>query len=326
VPDEVFLTGATGFIGSHVLAALLDSGFRVRALVRHGSKPLPDREGCRPVTGDVRRPGRLAQAMSGCRYLMHVAALYSFSPHRREELLHTNVFGCAGLLETARLAGVERAVVTSSSATVGPALAGRPATEADRAGNGDDAGYHRTNVLEERVALAAQLPVILLLPTAPVGPGDWKPKPTGAMVLDFLRGRIFASLGGGLNVVAVQDVARAHVAALTRGRAGERYLIGGENLSLAELWTRLAVICGRAAPTRQIPYSFALTLAYLDELRCRALDGAVPVVPLEGVHMARHLMFVDDSKARTELGHQPTPVTDALAHAVQWYRVNGYAR
>ncbi|HEX6506460.1 MAG TPA: NAD-dependent epimerase/dehydratase family protein [Chloroflexota bacterium] len=323
--DDVFLTGATGFVGSHVLAALLEAGFRVRALVRPDSRPLPVHPACRPVQGDVRRSGELTRQMSGCRYLIHVAALYSFSPRRRRDLYETNVSGCAGLLEAARLAGIERAVVTSSSATVGPARGDRPATEDDWADEADAAsGYHATKLWQERAALAAQLPTVILLPTAPVGPDDWKPTPTGKMIQDFLRGRIFASLDSGLNVVAVEDVAQAHLLALHQGRPGERYIIGGENLALGQLWEILARICGRSTPKWRIPYALALTLAHLDEQRCRVIDAA-PVIPLEGVHMARHHMFASCEKARAELGYEATPVSEALSRAVQWYRENGAA-
>jgi dihydroflavonol-4-reductase len=324
--DEVFLTGATGFIGSHVLDALLSAGFRVRALVRPASRALPPRDGCTPVMGDLLRPGELVAHMSGCRYLMHVAAVYSFSPGRRRDIRATNVRGCAGLLEAARVAGVERAVVTSSSATVGPARPGRAATEDDWAEDEDAvSSYHHSKVQQERVALGARVPAVLVLPTTPVGPEDWKPTPTGKMVVEFTRGRMFASLGGGMNVVAVEDVARAHVLALQRGRARERYLIGGENLSLAQLWERLAKICGRRAPSLRLPYAVALGLGWADELRCRLSAGADPVVPLEGVRMARHSMYASCDRARSELGYEPTSVTTALERAVRWYRDHGYA-
>jgi dihydroflavonol-4-reductase len=236
------------------------------------------------------------------------------------------VRGTAGILEAARLAGVERAVVTSSSATVGPAQPGRPATEENWAPEERDArsGYHRSKLEQERAALAAQIPAVLVLPTAPVGPADWKPTPTGKTLVDFMRGRIFASLDGGLNLVAVEDVARAHVLALERGRDRERYLIGGENLALQELWERLARICGRPAPTRRIPYGAALALGWADEFRTRFLPGE-PLVPLEGVRMGRHRMFVRCDKARAELGYQPTSVDEALERAVGWYRAHGYA-
>lgn len=326
--DEVFLTGATGFIGRHVLDALLAAGYRVRALVRPTSRALPPLAGLEQTPGDLLRPGDLAHHMAGCRYLVHVAALYAFAPHQRRDIWATNVRGCAAVLEAARIAGVERAVVTSSSATVGPARGERPADEGDWAPEEADgvSAYHHSKIEQERVALAARVPTVLVLPTAPIGPGDWKPTPTGKMVVDFMRGRMFASLGGGLNVAPVEDVARAHVLALRLGQPRARYLVGGENLSLAELWRRLAMICGRKAPTHRVPYALALTLGWADELRCRITPGvATPVAPLEGVRMARHNMFVRCERAKTELGYTPTPVTDALERAVRWYRDNGYA-
>jgi dihydroflavonol-4-reductase len=328
--DTVFLTGASGFVGSHVLRALLEAGYRVRALVRPGSRPLPPLEGCTTVWGDILRSGELVQHMVGCRYLVHTAALYSFSPSMHQKMFATNVLACAGVLEAAELAGIERAVVTSSSSTVGPSEGGRPATEDDWDVETASSAYHRSKLQQARVALAARIPVVLVLPTAPVGPGDWKPTPTGKMIVDFIRGRMFATLGGGLNVVAVEDVARAHVLALQHGRPRQRYLIGGEDLSLTQLWERLGQICGRPAPTMRIPFRLALTLGWADELRCklvpRGKDGmAAPLIPLEGVRMARHYMYASSTKAQSELGYEATSVTAALERAVQWYRDNGYA-
>jgi dihydroflavonol-4-reductase len=329
--DEVFLTGATGFVGSHILRALLAAHYRVRALVRPGSRPLPLLEGCTTISGDILRSGDLVQHMVGCRYLVHAAALYSFSPGMREQMFANNVRGCAGVLEAAHLAGIERAIVTSSSSTVGPSYGGRPATEDDWDVEDDSSAYHRSKLQQARVALAATVPVVLVLPTMPIGPGDWKPTPTGKMVVDFMRGRIFATLGGGLNVVAVEDVARAHVLALQYGRPRERYLVGGENMSLSQLWERLAQICSRPAPTVHIPFRLALALGWADELRCQIIRrGAggmgAPLVPLEGVRMARHRMYVSSAKAQSELGYEATSVTTALERAVRWYRDNGYAR
>jgi dihydroflavonol-4-reductase len=328
--ETVFLTGASGFVGSHVLRALLAAQYQVRALIRPGSRPLPPLAGCSTVWGDVLNSGNLVKHMMGCRYLVHVAALYSFSPGSRHQMIDTNVHGCEGILEAARRAGIERAVVTSSSSTVGPSYHGRPATEDDWDVEADSSAYHQSKLQQARIALAAQLPVVLVLPTAPIGPGDWKPTPTGKMIVDFMRGRIFATLGGGMNVVAVEDVARAHVLALQRGRSRERYLVGGENLSLSQLWKRLAKICGRPAPTTHIPYQLALTLGWADEFRCRIFrnregDIATPLIPLEGVRMARHFMYVSTAKAQAELGFEATSVTAALERAVRWYRDNGYA-
>jgi dihydroflavonol-4-reductase len=324
--DVIFLTGATGFVGGHVLRALLDAGYTVKALARAPNDAIEPDERCELVCGELRRAGELIESLRGCRYLVHCAALYTFAPSRRGEVWQTNVAGTAGLLEAAVLAGVERAVVTSSSATVGPARDGRPATEDDHADLHDEISvYHHSKVEQERVALKARLPVVLVLPTTPIGPRDRKPTPTGKMIVDFMRGKIFASLPGGMNVVPVEDVARAHVAALERGVPGERYLIGGDNLSLSQLWTMLAAICGRPAPTREIPYRLATIFGWADEFRCRAFRDEQPLAPLEGVRMARFNMFVDASKARNELGIYPTPVPEALQRAVQWFHEHGYA-
>jgi len=321
--DEVFLTGATGFIGGHVLDVLLEAGHPVRALVRtHGQ--LGRRSGLTEVVGDVTRAGRLVDSMRGCRAVIHTAAAYSFAPAERARIRSTNVAGTAGILEAARLAEVERAVVTSSSATVGPARAGRPATEANHADEHGHSAYHDSKIAAERAALAARIPTVLVLPTAPVGARDWKPTPTGAAVLTFLRGRVLASVDGGLNVVAVADVARAHLAALQRGQPGRRYLVGGANLSFDELWARLGAVSGRRPPRLRMPHAVALLAALVDEARCRVVAGAQPVVPLEGARMARHRMYVETRRAQEELGVIPSSVDVALEESVRWYREHGY--
>lgn len=323
IGDEVFLTGSTGFIGGHVLDALLDAGYSVRALVRTAGR-LPARAGISEVVGDVTRSGHLVEAMTGCRLLIHCAALYSFSPSQRARINATNAAGTASVLAAARLAGIERAVVTSSSATVGPARQGRPATEADHADQHGTSAYHDSKIAAERAALAARLPAVLILPTAPVGARDWKPTPTGAAVLTFLRGRVLASVGGGINIVAVGDVAKAHVAALERGQPRRRYLVGGENLSFDQLWARLGAVSGRRPPRRRMPHAAAMIAGFVDEARCRIVPGAQPVVPLEGVRMARHHMYVDSQRAADELGIAPTSIDSALEDSVRWYRDHGY--
>lgn len=324
-PDRrVFLTGATGFVGGHVLRALRAAGYEVVALARPGSSTLP--AGVSAVAGDLERPGELVPAMRGCRLLVHVAARYSFAPADRAAMHRINVAGTAGLLEAALIAGVERAVVTSSAAAVGPARDGCPATEAGWEESAGASAYHRSKVEQERAALAARLPVVTVLPTAPVGPGDRRPTPTGRIVLDFLRGRMLVRPpAGGMNLVPVEDVAHGHVLALELGRPGERYLLGGENLTMDAMWDLLADACGRPAPRHRIPYGVALGLALADELRCRITGGA-PAVPLEGVRMTRHVMHVDGAKAAAELGFRAGPVLDAVRRAVAWYRDAGYAR
>jgi dihydroflavonol-4-reductase len=311
--DRVFLTGSSGFVGSHILRELLAAGYAVRALVRPGTYHLEPVEGrvrqhVEKIEGDLVSVGAFANALQGCRYLVHCAALYSFAPRRAKEIAKVNVEGTASLMLAAELAGVERVVLTSSSATLGHA----------------HSGYHRSKLEQERAAFASRVPVIAVLPTAPVGPNDWKPTPTGKLVLDFARGKIMAKApgAGGMNLVAVEDVAKAHVAALTRGSLGERYVAGGENLTMDEIWTLLAQTAGRAMPRWRAPYALAYTAGVVDELRCR-LNGSEPNVPLEGVRLSRERMFADSAKAQRDLGYQPTPVAGALERAVAWYRDAG---
>ncbi len=324
--DVIFVTGASGFIGGHVVREALAAGYKVRALVRRETHADGLRGQCEIIRGDLRRAGELTRALSGCRYLIHCAAVYSFAPGARSAIDAVNVAGTAGLLEAARIAAVERAVVTSSAATVGPARNGTLASEENVAQPRDQSAYHRSKVSQERVALAARVPVVLLLPTAPVGPGDWKPTPTGRLVLDFARGRIPARApgNGGLNMVPVEDVARAHVSALNHGVPGQRYIVGGDNLSFDQVWDLLADVTKRPAPKLRLPYELLFAAAVIDQMRCTVQPGGIPVVPLEGVQMARERMFVDCSKAKKELGYQCGPVRDALARSVAWYRAHGY--
>ncbi len=319
--DRVFLTGASGFVGAHVLRELRAAGYRVRALFRPPCHPersvLSSSKGAESkdvewVEGDLLDVGGFARALEGCRYLVHCAALYSFAPRDRRAMQAINVEGTASLMLAAHLAGLERVVLTSSSATLAHA----------------HSGYHRSKLEQERAAFASRAPVVALLPTAPIGPGDWKPTPTGKLVLDFLRGRIVAKAPrtGGMNLIAVEDVARAHVGALTLGRVGERYVIGGENLSMDRIWQILSEATGKPMPRIRAPYALALAAGYADELRCRLNPCAVPSVPLEGVRMSRELMYADSDEARRDLGYEPTPVRAAIDRAVAWYRDNGYVR
>lgn len=322
---RVFLTGASGFIGGHVLRALLAGGYEVRALARDGeaASRVGDAE---VILGDLGHPGALVRSMAGCDGLIHCAALYSFAPRDRAALRAVNVDGTAGLLAAARLAGVERAVVTGSAGTVGPAGEDHLPDERDHAADQARSAYHRSKHEQERAALAARVPAVLVLPTSTVGPGDRKPTPTGQMIVEFARGRVFAAPPprGGLNLVAVEDVARAHLLALERGRPRTRYLVGGENLSLDRVWQLLAEVTGRRPPGWRIPYPVALWAGSADELRCRLSPRARPRVPLEGVRMSTQMMHVDCTRARVDLGLEPGSVRDALARAVSWYREHGY--
>ena len=330
------MTGASGFVGSHVLRALLDAGYAVRALVRGGKLPSAvswivrgDEPNLELVEGDMLATGDLGRTIDGCRYVVHAAALYSFSPRDRARIWDVNVTGTEGLMTAAYVAGVERVVLTSSSAAVGHGRNGDPADETcypDRAVaiNRTKGDYHQSKLAQERAAFAGRVPVVAVLPTAPVGPGDWKPTPTGKMIRDFMDGRITAKAPGqgGLNLVAVEDVAKAHVAALTKGRLGERYLIAGENLTFDEIWQMLSEITGKPMPKWRAPYALALAAGYVDELRCRLDPNATPLAPLEGVRMSRDRMYADASKAKVELNLAPMPVRDAAQRAVTWYRLD----
>jgi len=301
-------------VGAHVLRALLAAGYRVRALARTPMAPV---EGCEIVSGDLREPGPLARMLDGCRYLVHCAAQYSFGPRDREAIRRVNVAGTEGLFAAAYLAGVERAILTSSSATLG---------HEEHAQTSRTIDYHESKILQERVAFASRVPTIAVLPTAPVGAGDWKPTPTGGMIVDYMRGKMIARppASGGINLVDVEQVAEAHVAAFERGTIGERYVIGGENFTYDALWELLAVLTGRPAPRVRAPIPLMYAAAWVDELRCRA-TGMRPFVPLEGVRMSQRRMFVDASEAERSLGVAIRPVHDALMRAVIWFRDRGYA-
>ena len=301
-------------MGAHVLRALLAAGYRVRALAHTPMAPI---EGAEIVSGDLREPGPLARVLDGCRYLVHCAAQYSFGPRDREAIARVNVAGTEGLFAAAHLAGVERAVLTSSSATLG---------HEEHAHVSRDVDYHQSKIMQERVAFASRLPTIAVLPTAPVGAGDWKPTPTGGMIVDYMRGKMIARppASGGINLVDVEQFAQAPVAALERGAIGERYVIGGENFTYDALWDLLAVLTGRPAPRWRAPVPLMYAAAWLDELRCRT-TGATPFVPMEGVRMSQRRMFVDSAPAARALGVEIRSVHDALLRAVIWFRDRGYA-
>lgn len=323
------ITGASGFVGSHVARLLAARGEPVRLLVRPTSR-LSALEGipCERVTGDLTDPVSLENAMHGVRRVFHVAADYRLWARDPAEIYNSNVEGTRNLISAAVGAGVERIVYTSTVATIAvPAGNGHLPDESTAAGLEQMIGhYKRSKFIAEREVMEAAeagAPVVIVNPTTPVGPGDWKPTPTGRIVLDFLNGRMPAFVDTGLNLVAVEDVAAGHLLAAERGKPGDRYILGGRNMTLEEILTELALITGRPTPRIRLPHAVALAAAWADTAWC-ALLRSEPHIPLDGVRMARHRMFVDGSKAERELGFHATPIAAALDRAVRWYESHGY--
>jgi dihydroflavonol-4-reductase len=322
------VTGATGFVGSHVARQLVASGQSVRVLIRTSSnfRLLEDIDVER-VEGDLRDAASIDRAMQGIRRVFHVAADYRLWTRHPEELYESNVEGTRRLIASAQRAGVERIVYTSTVATIAVPRHGALPNEATQAALEEMIGhYKRSKFLAEQVALDAAkagAPVVIVNPTAPVGPGDWKPTPTGRIILDFLRGKMPAYVDTGLNVVAVEDVAAGHLLAAEKGRVGERYILGGRNMTLKEILDALSAITGRRAPRVKLPHVVALMAGYADEMYSR-VAGREPQIPVEGVKMSRHKMFVESDKAARELGFKPGKIEPALERAVRWYEENGY--
>lgn len=321
----VLVTGATGFIGWHVARLLCERGYPVRALVRPGSRIRGlDVE---TTPGDLRDSASIQRAVDGCGLVFHLAADYRLWAKDPSELFHSNVDGTRNLLQAAKIARVERVVYTSTVGCIG-AVPGGEGTEDSPVGIADMAGaYKQSKFKAERVAMeyaAAGLPVVIVNPTAPVGDHDFKPTPTGRIIQDFLLGKMPAFIDTGLNLVDVRDTAAGHLLACERGRPGERYILGCENLTLELILRQLAELSGKSAPKIRIPYG----LAYMAGMASTAWanwTGREPRAPLDAVKMARKKMFVSIEKARRDLGFTPSPVTGALRRAIEWFQANGYA-
>jgi dihydroflavonol-4-reductase len=317
------VTGASGFLGWHVARVLLEHGYHVRALVRPGSHV--DALEVEPVTGDLRDAESLARAACGCGLVFHVAADYRLWAKDPREIYRSNVDGTRNLLDAARRAGVERVVYTSTVGCIGIPHNGigdetTPASLDDMAGD-----YKRSKFQAELVALEfarSGFPVVVVNPTAPVGDHDVKPTPTGRIVLDFLEGHLPAFIDTGLNIVDVRDIAEGHWLACQRGKVGERYILGAENLTLAQILQTLARLTNRKAPTLRLPYAVAYCAGACSTAWAN-LTGTSPRVPLDAVRMARKKMWVSSEKARRDLGFDPGPAEQALARAVAWFRGSG---
>jgi len=330
IMPNAFLTGATGFIGYHVGQQLLKAGWSIRALRRSTSSHpfLKDLE-VEWCVGDLRNYDQVSKAMNNCEAVFHVAADYRLWARNPSEIYESNVIGTVNVFQAAIKHHVDRVVYTSSVGALGLNKDGSPADETIPVSLKDMVGhYKRSKYLAEREAerfLKMGLPIVMVHPSTPVGPGDHKPTPTGKILVDFLNGRMPAYLNTGLNLIDVRDVAAGHLLAFQAGRVGEKYILGNRNLTLAELFRDLQGISGIKAPAIRLPYTPVLCIAYL----CRAasdLIGAEPLIPLEGVRMARHYMFFDASKAVRELGLPQTPLEKALRDAVTWFVENGYVK
>jgi dihydroflavonol-4-reductase len=326
---RLFLTGATGFVGSHVVRLAAAQGAELRLLARKTSNTSNLPSGADVVIGDLREPAGFASALTGCDALIHVAADYRLWVPEPAEMYKSNVEGTRELLRLAREAGVRRVVYTSSVATMGFKADGTivdeetPVTEADMIGH-----YKRSKWQAEQVALEAARAgqnVIVLNPTTPIGAMDAKPTPTGRIVVDFLKRKFPAYVDTGLNLVDVEEIARMHLAALERGRVGERYILGGENLTLKEILDRLSAMTGLPSPTTKVPHSVAMAFAFFDETITGKLRGKEPRATVEAVRMGKKKMFASSAKAERELGLRVQSVDAALRAAVDWFVGHGYA-
>jgi dihydroflavonol-4-reductase len=325
------LTGATGFVGSAVARVLAARGHRLRLLVR----PTSDRRNLAGLDaalalGDLTDAASLARAVAGCRYVVHVAADYRFWVPDPDAMLRANVEGTLAVMRAAQAAGAERIVHCSSVAALGMTHDGTPADEATPTNEADFIGtYKRSKFLAERAVLdlvrQEGLPAVVVNPSAPVGPRDIKPTPTGKMIRDAAAGRVPAYIDTGLNMVHVDDVAEGHALALEKGRTGERYVLGGENLLLKDILALVADVAGRRPPRIELPEALVWPAAWLMEGFARA-TGIPPMMTREQIRMARHKMFYSSAKAMRELGYAPRPLRGAVEDAVAWFRANGMLR
>jgi dihydroflavonol-4-reductase len=324
---KILVTGAAGFLGSHVTRQLSARGGDVRVLLRPSSsnRAIADLP-LEYVTGDLRDPASLDRALVGVQKVFHVAADYRLWSKRSQDIYDSNVGGTKNLLEAAKRANVEQFIYTSTVATIAVDRSEPPNEFTDAKLEEMVGHYKRSKWLAEREVLNAAkagFPAIVAMPTTPVGPWDWKPTPTGKIILDFLNGKMPGYVETGLNFVGVEECAAGHILISERGIVGERYLLGSENLTLKAVLDILSQITGLPAPTWKISHRMALGVAYVETAFSR-LIGREPQIPIEGVKIAQHVMFVDSARAPRELGFQPGSATAAFERAVRWYEANGY--
>jgi len=326
-----FVTGSTGFVGAHVARELAAQGTDLRLLVRPTSNTANiDALQADRVTGDLRNPASLKAAMSGCEVVFHVAADYRLWTPDPHEMYQANVEGTRAILQAARDSGVRRVVYCSSVATMGFNEQAIPVKESDPVSLAGMIGhYKRSKFMAEQVALEAGKAgqnVVIVNPTTPVGEMDIKPTPTGRIIVDFLKRNFPAYVDTGLNLADVKAIARGHILALEKAVPGERYILGGEDLTLKQLLDKLAAIAGLPSPTMKVPHAVALGFAVFDEFFTGRLQGKEPRATIDAVRMGRKKMFASSAKAERDLGYQVVPVDEALRRAVEWFKANGYAR
>ncbi len=325
-----FVTGATGFVGSHVARALVAQGADLRLLVRSGSdlRNIQELQAER-VVGELRDAASLKKAVAGCDVVFHVAADYRLWVRDPDQMYRSNVEGTKAILEAARENKVRRVVYTSSVATMGFQSNGHLADEDSPVSLANMIGpYKRSKFMAEEIAIQAgksEMDVMVVNPTTPVGERDIKPTPTGRIVVDFLKKKFPAYVDTGLNLVDVAECARGHVAALEKGKSGERYILGGENLTLKQILDKLAVITGLPSPIIKVPYVVALATGVVDQVFTGYIRNREPRATIDAVRMGRKKMFVSSGKAERDLGWKTVPVDDALRRAVEWFQANGYA-
>jgi len=326
--QTALITGSTGFVGANLARFLIAKGLKVRALVRQNSNRGNINElNLEPVVGDLQDPSSVSKAVDKVDYVFHVAADYRLWAKDPQEIYDNNIKGTKNLMEACRVEGVKRIVYTSSVATIGMPSNGQIADETDIGVLEKIIGhYKRSKFLAEQcvVEMAGKgLPVIIVNPSTPIGPYDIKPTPTGRIIVDFLNNKMPAYINTGLNFVDVDDVVNGHWLALHRGRPGARYILGGVNLTLREFLECLGSIVGRSAPTIRIPYSVAYAMGSANSVWSK-FTGREPMVPLEGVRMAKRMMFFTSAIAEKELGYKHQPIKPALQRAIQWYKDHGY--
>ena len=329
---KTLLTGATGFLGSAVLRQLVEDGQNVRVLARpNGDRRNIEKVACEVIEGDLNDIPSLHMAVAGCDALFHVAADYRIWTPNPSELYRTNDLGTVELFRAAAAAGIERMIYTSSVATLGIHSDGTPSNEATPVSRSDMVGHYKRSKFDAETSVMSliskeHLPIVIVNPSTPIGPRDVKPTPTGRIIVEAAAGRMPAFVNTGLNVVHVDDVAAGHIQAFKNGAIGERYILGGEDLSLKQILAEVAEIIGRKPPVISLPRAPLFPFAYLSEIIARLRGGTEPMLTVDGLRMSKKRMYFSSAKAQKMLGYVTRPATEALRDAVEWFTSNGYVK